>query len=487
MRAEQLLPCKINDVFPFSPSHPLQQHICALFEVFSISTIMMSLNGHKSLDKMLPDEVLLMIFSNLTVIELARAQQTCKRWYSIAREHSTLWKDATAFFSRLDNYSYNTSSEQSKRVKLNIRGFQKLQELSKWKLDGISLLPFGDNPDWNNSFREVIFKALQDYPPTRLSIKSLMLGYAEKHIIQCLELLAKNRSLKHLALDFVSRSTFWNLELTCSLESLELECPSLSGCRNKEGLIQAFKGLKRLRLISPFERPGNLEFLEKIGQNLESLRLEEISPYQATVQNLGPDVEQKTIICFPKLLNLTVWSRSHISNTSYQLNCPRLQSLTIIGDLSNSKNDGQEISVPEMLISTETTSHISVSLPRVEKQFFYKACLQRFFGKFRHVKELCLYLESHATLEDLVDTLPETVSMLAVNVLCYEQGNKVLFNRLSRIHRDGGTVKKSRKDDDLVCKLDAICVREQTNSVTYNDLTIFGRANLRALAFGRGK
>ncbi|PWN35150.1 uncharacterized protein FA14DRAFT_154576 [Meira miltonrushii] len=460
----------------------------------------MSLDGHKSLDKMLPDEVLLMIFSQLTVVELARVQQTCKRWYDITQEHSALWRDATAFFSLLDAWNnpegFNRRNHLlGERVsEINLYGFKKLLDLSKRKLDGLWISLFCVNKEqvvWNDEFCEIIIEALEEHPPTRLTIDSLISDYRlSKANTRCLEHLAKNQFLKHLDLEIETNSSLWSLRLSCSLESLNLRCPCLSKCSNKEDMIQAFTSIKKLKLGSPLDCPGNWEFLEKIGQNLESLELEEkFSLCQATIQAIGPDSKQRVIISFPKLLSLKVESRSHISNTLYKLNCPRLQSLSITGDLSKSKNNGQEISVSEMLISTETISNISVSLSRNEKEFLYKACLERFFGKFRHIKELCLDVGCHAASKDLVDTLPETVSMLAIKISCHEheRGSKLLSNRISRIHRDGGTVNKRRKDDNLICKLDAICWRIPLNNVTYNDLTIFGRANLRALAFGRGR
>lgn len=441
-----------------------------------------------------------MIFSNLTVIELGRAQQTYKRWCYIAQKNSILWEDATAFFTQFNpRYTiFNIGNARTplydkRRIKVDRDGFKKLLELSKGNLDGILI-------DSNNQFCGTIMKALKEQPPTRLAMNFLDLCYlTEGRCTQCLEYLAKVQTLKHLNLNLFTISGLWKLELSCSLESLELHCPHLSKCGDKGSMIQAFKSVKKLKLYLPFEHPGHLDFLDKIGQSLESLELNEENrlkdfglrrefredefPQQATGQNTKPNLMQRTKICVPNLLSLTVESKTNISNQSYELNCPRLQSLTVTGDLSVIMIEGRGKSIYELLDSTETISYVSIDL---RFSVNTKPCLERFFSKFRYIKELKIRLSCHAGLKSLVDTLPETVSLLVVNLSSREKNSEELSDRLSETYRDGGTIERTGKYDNLISKLDVVIWGKHADEDIYYDLTILGRANLQALAFGRG-
>lgn len=288
---------------------------------------------HPSPISLLPDELIVEILSNLPALDLAIAQQKCKQWYSVAQNHSKLWRNTETFFEkyyRSDKKGRNELQDKDQvafQYKTFLKGINALLQSSKGQMDCIlidfdSVLLLRGEADLKSQDKR--FEYMFDLIRKNDSTTKLWVNYPKRwsssdiqtqDIFDCVLGSSNLKSLR-LTSNMLSPSPFSSFPIdnylirSCRLEYFDIDGQHFEKWYNDEGLFTILQNVKHFKLRINQRFPDSnaiLYFLSRIQSTLTSIELLDDKDYGGDEFFIGelPFLNESEII-LPELIHLTI-------------------------------------------------------------------------------------------------------------------------------------------------------------------------------------
>lgn len=377
----------------------------------------------------LPQEILIYVFSHLSILELARIQRTCKAWYTVAQNTTILWRKSEPFFKKYGLMFRGKTTEF-------LQGVQTLSRLSAGKLDEI-FASLDTQAECDGEIA-LFLQTIPSFNPISLQIE--MYGDYEKY----LPIIGRCKSLRELDLETYGASFKANFFKDCpiqeaKLEKLTLNQDSFNMRRSDRSCLSVSSSIKTLILnqsdlddmLEDMDTTQVFEFLQHCRESIEcivvigghwsmrqeitGLRQEIVLPNMVKAQFLILDEER--------------WAdeESEESRPLYCLKCPQIQ----------------ELHLPCKYFLK--LFHSLESVKRVEIAWEVNN-LEEIFYMFSNLETLKSKLYSEDMLRTLVNLVPKQIKHLILTVSCqvrYDGESKAEEDRRLSSHHLLDLIKKA--------------------------------------------
>lgn len=304
--------------------------IWALSSVRVIVEMVLALSP-SSIAQTLPDDVVYGIFSQMTALDVAIAQQTCRQWHSVAQQHSRLWIDTKSFFDMHYPIQVRQSPEHDYEkgvvgcIENFCKGFKALFRLSKAQMNYVlinfKMFELKDlksskylwlQEELQSTFAKIskakittlsIYHPLSPAKGTLEAIIQNTLDFASVKQLKCTSGIYMPGNLSHLSIQTSPM-------IACRLESLEIDGIVFEWWHANEAIFTMFENLKHFKLSTDGHIPDSntiFGFLHKVRLTLTILELVEDGCDSALSTFIGklPLLHQEEVI-LPELTHLRI-------------------------------------------------------------------------------------------------------------------------------------------------------------------------------------